>query len=836
MLLAAAQGVTTFSPFAIRTWLRFGRRALLMSTSAVAFIALALAATGANSGANSAPTGVDIRGYPAPTAVSPHEQLLDKYCASRCHNDERLAGDLSFATFRTTDLATGANLAQWEKILRMTSRGEMPPRSRPQPAPEAMHDFTHWLEASLDDYAAAHPNPGRATLRRLNRAEYANAVRDLLVIDADVGKELPADDSGYGFDNISDVLSVSPTLMDRYLAVAGKLSRVAVGLGPENPYVTSYTVPKEGSIKNQGIPSYDERASDELPLDSRGGAAFHYYAPHDGAYEISGYLNANTNNEVDRLKEARVGLRVPLRAGPHTVGITFRKQLALDETVQTLHNTTDIIVLPTEPPSPLPLDFVVDGARVGTTTVPSYHMSPRFSQANFLRDVLQIDVQGPFNATGPGDTPSRRKIFVCEPSRLKSERACAQKILAALTRQAYRRPVAAADIDPLLKVYDAVRVDTDFEHGIAAAVEAVLVSPSFLFLHESDPLGSAPGAVHPISDLALASRLSLFLWSSLPDDALIAAAAHGQLHKPAVLEKQVARMLADPRAAALTNNFAGQWLYLRNLQYQRPDVVQFPQFDTRLRSAMERETELFFTSIVRDNRSILDFIRADYTFLNQRLAEHYGINGIAGTEFRKVTLDPATQRGGLLGQGSVLTVTSYGNHTSVVKRGKWILDNLLAAPPPPPPPDVPALKQTQAGRQLNAHEQMELHRSDPACASCHVKMDPLGFALEHYDAVGAFRTQDAGRAVDSSATMPDGARFDGLGGLQKVLLDHKDEFTRAFTERLLTYALGRGLEAYDQPTVRAIARAAARDDYRIGTIILGIVTSEPFNFRRTPTP
>jgi hypothetical protein len=307
-----------------------------------------------------------------------------------------------------------------------------------------------------------------------------------------------------------------------------------------------------------------------------------------------------------------------------------------------------------------------------------------------------------------------------------------------------------------------------------------------------------------------------------------------QLRKPAMLEKQVARMLADPRAEALTNNFGGQWLYLRNLEYQRPDVFQFPTFDTRLRQAMQRETEMFFAALVHDNRSILDFVSADYTFLNQRLAEHYGIDDVKGVAFRKVMLDPAAHRGGLLGQASVLTVTSYGNRTSPVKRGKWILENLLAAAPPPPPPDIPALKQTQAGRQLNAREQMELHRTDPACASCHVKMDPLGLALEHYDAVGAFRTQDAGQLVDASASMPNGAKFDGLAGLQKILLDHKDQFTRAFTERLLTYALGRGLDAYDQPTVRTVARSAARDDYRIRTIILGIVKSEPFNLRRTP--
>lgn len=818
MVFAAVQYVHTNEQSTRRWWV--GRRALAKGAGAIVCVALASYAMGAER-----PASI--------TSAAEHEQLLDKYC-SRCHNDERMAGDLSFATFRAADLATGTNLPEWEKILRMTTRGEMPPRNRPQPPAETMASFTHWLEASLDDYAAAHPNPGRATLRRLNRAEYANAVRDLLAMDVDISKDLPADDSGYGFDNISDVLTVSPALMDRYLAVASKLSRLAVGLGPRSAYVTSYTVPKDGSIKNQGIPSHDERTSDALPLDSRGGAAFDYYAPHDGTYEISGYLNANTNNEVDRLKENRVSLRVPMKAGSHSIGLAFRKQLALDETVQTLRNTTDIIVLPTAPPTQLPLDFIVDGARVGQTVVPSYYMSPRFSQANFLRDVLQIDVEGPFNATGPGDTPSRRKIFSCSPSKPTAESACARKILATLARQAYRRPVTAADIDPLMKLYAAARADADFVHGVEVAITAVLVSPSFLFLHENDPSDSPPGSVHRISDLEFASRLALFLWSSLPDDELITLASKEQLRKPAVLEKQVARMLADNRAEALTENFAGQWLYLRNLEYQRPDVFLFPRFDTRLRQAMQRETQLFFAAIVRDNRSVLDFINADYTFLNQRLAEHYGIEGVKGTELRKVLLDPAAQRGGLLGQASILTVTSYGNHTSPVKRGKWILDNLLAATPPPPPPDVPALKQTQAGRQLNAREQMELHRSDPACASCHVKMDPLGLALEHYDAVGAFRAQDAGRPVDASASMPDGTQFSGLGGLQKILLDHKDEFTRAFTERLLTYALGRGLEAYDQPKVRAIARSTARDDYRVRTLILGIVSSEPFNLRRTP--
>lgn len=786
-----------------------------------------------------------LAAVPARADVAAHEaaaqagQLLTQYC-SRCHNDERMAGDWSLSSVDVADLAAGANRAQWEKILRMTRRGEMPPRNRPQPSAEARAAFTQYLEASLDAYAAAHPDPGRATLRRLNRAEYANAVRELLALDVDPGRELPADDSGYGFDNIADVLSLSPTLMDRYLAVAGRLSRLAVGLGPAQPFVSSHTVPKDGSIKNQGLPAYNERSSDALPLDSRGGDAFAYYAPQDGWYEIGGYLNANTNNEVDRMQEDRYALRVPLRAGPHVIGMAFRQQLALDESVQTLHNTTEIVVLPTAAPTLLPLDVIVDGARVGTRQVPSYRMSPRFSQANWPRDVLQIDIEGPFDASGPGDTPSRRKLLACRAGAdAAAQRACAQRTLAALARQAYRGPVAAADLQPLMKLYDEGRAQSDrpadaHAQGMAAAVEALLVSPRFLFLVERDPPGSASGSVHALDDRDLAARLALFLWSSLPDETLLQLAERQRLHEPAVLQQQVQRMLDDPRAASLTHNFAGQWLYLRNLDYQRPDVFQFPGFDTRLRAAMQRETELFFGSVLQDNRSVLDFIRADYSYLNQRLAEHYGIPGVVGTEFRRVALDASSHRGGLLGQGSVLTVTSYANRTSVVKRGKWVLDNLLAAPPPPPPPDVPALKQAVAGHALNAREQMELHRADPACASCHVRMDPLGFALEQYDPVGAYRQQDAGRAIDASATMPDGTSFVGLDGLQQILLDHREQFAEAFTERLMVYALGRGLTAPDQPTVRAIARQAAAQDYRIRSFIVGIVSSEPFQQRRTP--
>ncbi len=769
------------------------------------------------------------------TGVEQVNAFLDDYC-ERCHNDERLSGGWSLSQVATGDISRGENLAAWEMIFRMTREGAMPPpHRRKQPTDAERAEFAQWLQGSLDNYSKVHPNPGRATLRRLNRAEYANAVRDILVLDVDVTESLPTDDSGYGFDNIADVLSVSATLMDRYLAVAGRVSRLAVGLGPAEPVLTSHRVPKDGSILNQGIPAYNERMSEHLPLDSRGGDAFAYFAPHDGVYEISGYLNANTNNEVDRLEENRYKLRVPLAAGAHYIGMSFRKQLALEESVQTLRNNTDIVPLPTAPPRTLTLDFVIDGARVGSTQVPSYHMSPRYAQHNFPRDVLQIDVEGPFQASGPGDTPSRRHIFSCQPGKsAAAETRCARRILARLARQAYRRPATREDVQALLTVYAVARQDVGFEGAIATALQAMLVSPSFLFVDEAGPADRAPGQDYRLDDFEFATRLALFLWSSIPDDELLALAERRRLRQPKVLQQQLKRMLADPKARALTENFAGQWLYLRNLDYHRADVMAFPDFDVRLRRSMREESERFFATIVRDNRSLLDFISADRSYLNERLAQHYGVDGVKGTQLRPVSFSPSHHRGGLLGQASLLTLTSYGNHTSVVKRGQWILDALLAAPPPPPPPDVPALVAEQGGKALNAREQLMLHREDPACASCHVKMDPLGLALENYDAIGAYRTYDAGRPIDASAVMPDGTEFEALAGLRGVLMARKDQFTRAFVEQLMTYALGRGLEAFDRPVVRAIASEAAAEEYRIHQVILGIVESYPFNYRRTP--
>jgi len=776
---------------------------------------------------NAAPTAPS-----APAMVTPddHKHMLMQYCTA-CHNDKLKTAGMSVVPLDANNLP--ANQDTWEKILKRLSLGEMPPKGMPRPPKEQITAFTSWLAKSLDDQAAAHPNPGHATVRRMNHTEYSNAVRDLLGLDVDFSKELPVDDTGYGFDNIADVLTVSPTLMDRYINVAGKIARLATGEASKKPITTDYKVPKDLFENGFGVAAYNERASDDLPLDSRGGGSFKYYAPYNATYTIQVFLNANTSEEGEIDAHNRYEVKVPLKAGLRTIGASFPKNLALDE-----HVVPKSILGPREPaaaPVPIPLDIQVDGARVQRLMVPSVATGPNVSQSFYLRDVMQISVAGPYDPTGPGDTASRRKIFLCHPSKSLGEEACAKKIVTTLARHAYRRPVTAADIGPLMKMYAEGRKGADFEHGIEASVEAILVSPDFLFMREADPAKTAAGDVHRINDVELATRLSFFLWSSIPDDELLSLAEKKQLSKPDVLKAQVARMLADPRSKALTDNFAGQWLYLRRLEYQKPDRRAYPDFDVRLRQAMMTETQMFFDGVVRDNRSALDFLDANYTYVNQRLAEHYGIPGVYGTSFRKVNLDASQHRGGLLGQGAILTVTSYNNRTSVVLRGKWILENLLAAAPPPPPPLVPSLDDAKNGKTMTVREQMELHRKNPVCASCHTKMDPLGFSLENYDAVGAWRTGYAGQKVDASAVLPDGTAFDGPTGLQNILLSRKDQFVEAMTERLMTYALSRGLESYDMPAVRGVRYQAAKDDYRMQTIILGIVQSVPFTMRRTPT-
>ena len=762
------------------------------------------------------------------------EPMLADYC-SRCHNDFDHVAGLSVEGLKAGDIAAGRNAEAWEKILRRVAAGEMPPHSKKQPDPALRADIVAWLDEARARYVTANPDPGAAPVRRLNRREYANAVRDLLGVESDLAAALPPDNSGFGFDNIADVLSVSPTLMERYVAVAGKAAKAATGLVSKREFVTTWQVAKDGSVMNSGIPAFNERAGSDLPLGSRGGTAVRYTARWDGAYDITVWLNSNTNNESDRLPEDRFVLRVPMKAGVHGVAVSFRRKTWPDEAVQVVRNTTDYVPLPLEKPVDLPLDVWVDGVRAGTLTVPSFRVHPRYSQHNFPRDVLQLDVAGPFDAAGNAELASRKALFVCQPKRAAEEAPCAKRILAGLARRAWRGPVTEAELAPLLKIYAAERTAAGFDSGVEAAIEALLVSPRFLFAVET-PVAGPAGRAQRVSDYDLATRLSLFLWSSIPDERLLTLAGQDKLHQPAVLAGEIARMLADRRAEALTENFAGQWLYLRNLDQQRPDITEFPQFDVPLRSAMAIETRMFFAHVLSANRPATDFIRADYTFLNERLARHYGIQGVRGPAFRKVMLSPDQPRGGLLGQASILTVTSYGNRTSVVKRGKWILDNLLASPPPPPPADVPALKSEHDGKLLTAREQLELHRANPACASCHQRMDPLGFALENFDAVGAWRTEDAGQSIDAGAVLADGTAFKGFSGLQQILRDRREEFARAFTERLMTYALGRGLVAQDMPAVRAIAREAAKDDWRVQTIIRGIVMSPGFTLRRVSAP
>jgi hypothetical protein len=771
---------------------------------------------------------VALRGQAtAQTPPPDHQRVLTQYCQG-CHNDKSKTGNFSVQQLRTDNLA--ANDVAFEKILRKVKLGEMPPRGMPAPPKQTLTAFTDYLSATLDRNAAAAPNPGRAVLRRLNRVEYANAVRDLLDLKIDVSKELPADDSGHGFDNIAEVLTVSPTLMDRYIRVAGKVSRMATGQAPRTPVTTDFRPTQDGFV--------NQRANDSLPLDSRAGGAFEFYAPYTATYKITVDINQASGTETRRLPENRIQLSVPLTAGLHTIGASFPRNMTLEQSLLPLTPQTLRGPKLATKPADIAFDIHVDGATVKRQMVAAHssgvidtgELAP---QVIYGRDLTQISIQGPFDIKGPGSTPSRRKIFTCRPTAAQ-ETACARTILSRLARQAYRRPVTDADMAPLMKMYAEGHKDGGFEHGVEAAIEMVLVSPHFLFVRETDPAGAQPGAVHRLSDLELATRLSLFLWSSIPDAQLLQVAEKGQLKRPEILKREVARMLADPKASALTDNFAGQWLYLRRLEFQTPDRAAFPTFDNRLRAAMLTETNMFFDSVVRENRSALDFLNADYTFLNQRLAEHYGIGGVYGSTFRKVKLDPAFNRGGLLGQGSILTVTSYNDRTSIVLRGKWILDNLLAAPPPPPPANVPALEEVKNAKSLSARELMEVHRANPVCASCHAKMDPLGFAMENFDAIGGWRKDAGGKLIDASATMPDGTKFEGPKGLSNVLMNHKDEFVEAFTERLMIYALGRGVEAYDMPAIRAVRAQAAKDDYRLHSIIMGIVQSVPFSMRRTP--
>jgi len=804
-------------------------RKLASAVFVMGLATMVFAGTTADSAGLPAIVAPDQTAPSAMPAPADRKQMLTQYCTA-CHNDKLKTAGMSVAPLDAANLP--ANLPVWEKILRRLSLGEMPPKGRPRPSKDRIAEFTQWLSTSLDANALAHPNPGRIAMHRLNRVQYANAVRDLLDLDVDFSDALPADDSGYGFDDIAALLTISPTLIDRYVTVAAKVGRLATGQASRLPVTLDHKIEKDGQVLGFGIPAFNERTSDELPLGSRGGGVFHFYAPYDATYAIQLYLNPNTVTERETNAANRVEVQAPLKAGLRVIGASFQKQMELSGDLLPRKSVGPRPGMPKTPRVPLTLTLQVDGAPIKQFTVPSYASGPEVVQGFFPRDVVQISVNGPTDITGSGDTPSRRRIFLCHPSRTLPAPACARKILASLARHAFRRPVDEGDTAPLMKIYAQGARNGGFEHGVESALEAILVSPNFLLVHETDP--ARPGVVHKITDLELATRLSLFLWSSIPDEELLTVAQKGRLSRPDMLQAQVARMLRDPKAQALTRNFAGQWLYLRKLDIQRPDHDSFPDFSQPLRAAMRTETEMFFTGMVQDDRSILDFLAADYTYLNERLARHYGIKGVHGDAFRLVRLDPAVHRGGLLGQGSILTVTSYNNRTSVVLRGKWILENILGAPPPPPPPNVPALNDAKNGKLLTVREQMELHRKNPVCASCHTKMDPLGFSLENYDATGAWRGMDAGKPLDVSAVLPDGTQFAGPQGLQTILMARKEQFVETFIEMMMTYALGRGIEAYDMPAIRAIRHAGEKDGYRMQDIILGVVKSLPFTMRKSP--
>ena len=762
--------------------------------------------------------------------TGPNRSLIEKHCLS-CHNDNLRTAGVSLQELDPADVA--GSPAIWEKVLRKVSSGEMPPDGAPAPEAAARAEFVARLAKALDRAAAVAPNPGRAPAHRLNRAEYGNAVRDLLALDIDVSAMLPGDDSGYGFDNIADVLSLSPALLERYLVAARRISRLAAGNPDVKPQKeTSHSNRESGFLQagHQAGPPPDP------PFGAGRGAALRYYFPLDGEYEVSFAVDRGETREIYETHD----VRVPVKAGLRALTLTFLNESSRPERIRPGPAAPAGIAQP-------PLDLRLDGRRVQLFEQPP---------AAVPFTLRSISIDGPYNATGPGDTPSRRKIFSCRPAAesLAAEspaagpptaespaaepnaEPCARRILSSLARLAYRRPVDAADVGPLMAVYQMGRAaEGSFERGVEKAVEALLVSPNFLFRIEKDPAGIEPATPYRISDIELASRLSFFLWSGIPDEELLRLAEQELLHDPAVLERQVRRMLADRRSKALVENFAGQWLHLRNVAKVKPDEVLFPEFDGDLRQAMQRETELFFENILKNNRSIFDLLDANNTFLNERLAEHYGAGKVYGPQFREVPVsDP--RRGGLLGQASILTVTSYPNRTSVVVRGKWILENLFGMPPPPPPPNIPELEEAgQDGKRLTMRQAMSRHSRNPTCAACHTRMDPIGFALENYDAIGRRREQEGGAPIDSSGELPGGVAFDGPGELKQVLATHyRDSFASTVTEKLLTYALGRGLEYYDKPTVRSIVRQAERNEYRLADMIVTIVKSIPFQMRRSP--
>lgn len=755
----------------------------------------------------------------AASLPAPVKAAVGRYCLD-CHDGDVTKGNLDLGKILSDDLQTHS--VEWERVVRKLAARQMPPIGKDRPAEKEFEHLVATLGSSLDQLAAKKPNPGRTDpFHRLNRTEYRNAIRDLLDLEIDAATLLPKDDASHGFDNLTGG-DLSPTLLNRYISAAEKISRLAVGSPISRPNGDTYRLKPDLT---------QEEPVANLPLGTRGGTRIRHTFPRDGEYEIQIRLTRDRNEMVEGLHEthelevlldrntaarfqvsppkgnrdyetvdAHLKARVPVKAGLHEVGVTFIK------------NSSSLVETQRDPYQ----------ARY------NMHRHPRLSPA-----IYQVSVTGPYASQEAGETASRRKLFVCYPKNPSEETACAERIVSAFVRRAYRRPVVAADWAKPLKFYHEAKEAGGFEAGIGSALSAILVSPEFLFRIERDPADLAPETTYRISDVELASRLSFFLWSSIPDEELLAIAQRGELHRPKVLESQVRRMLADPRSISLVENFAAQWLHLRNLESFTPDLRLFPDFDDNLREAFRRETELHFEALLREDRTVLDLIKTDHTFLNERLAKHYGIPNVYGSRFRRVALDSESRRGGLLRQGSILTVTSYATRTSPVIRGHWLLGNLLGTPPPPPPANIPNLKENTVSETLPMRARLSAHRANAACASCHDLMDPVGFALENFDAIGRWRLTENGLPIDASGGLPDGSRFTGVTGLEDALLKHPELFVGTLTEKLLTFALGRGMSENDAPAVRRIVRDAQRDGNHFSSIVLGIVKSSPFTLRKT---
>ncbi|HIE94057.1 MAG TPA: DUF1592 domain-containing protein [Acidobacteria bacterium] len=771
---------------------------------------------------------------PAPMTNVTVQAVLDQYCVT-CHNQRvvqgtgtapsALVGQLRSVglALDTLDLsAVGTHAGAWEAVVKKLRVGAMPPTGRPRPDDATVDGVATWLESALDRAAAEAPDPGRrSAFHRLSRTEYQNAVRDLLALDdlpkeLDIAVMLPADNATSGFDNLADLLFVSPTLMERYLAAARKISRLAVGDPTMLPIVDTYQLDRD-LVQDGHVPG--------LPLGTRGGTRVRSPLPLDGEYLITVQFTRAAREPHD-VEISVDGERVNL----FTVGENPPKRNGSGVTTFDADPDVEVRVPLRAGPRDVAVSFLPKSGALAEGSVRAYRSRSR------QPSIASLIISGPFGADGAGDTPSRRRIFGCQPGAAASDTdqaSCARTILAALARRAYRRPVTEDDLGRLLQFYEQGRTEGGFERGIQRSIERLLVSPEFLFRVEREPDVVSADGVYPINDLELASRLSFFLWSSIPDDELLEVATRGELRDPAVLDREVRRMLADPRSSALVTNFAEQWLFLRDVDAKEPDAGFFPGFDENLRQAFRTETTLFVDSVLRDDRSVLDLLTANHTFVNERLAKHYGIPHVYGSHFRRVDQEDGRRRG-LLGQGSILTLTSYGTRTSPVLRGKWILENLLSSPPPPPPPDVPSLDATtEDGKPRSMREAMEQHRANPVCASCHSQMDPLGFALENFDAIGRWRDRgESNLPIDASGLLPNGTRFDGPAGLRAELVKAPEQFMTTVTEKLMTYALGRGVEHFDAPTIRAIVRDAAREDYRFASVVVGIVNSTPFQMRK----